>query len=325
MRYGAIGDAIQTANVIRGLHNEGYHVTFNCHPVGEEILRHDPHVGAFWVQDQNQVANQELAQYWKHLATKFDRFVNLSESVEGTLLAFPGRSNHGWPKEVRHKYMNLNYLEFMSEIALLPYEPGYQFYPSNTERHKARDMIERCGKDAYIILWALSGSGQHKMYPHTDNVVAQTLLDMPNAHVFFVGSDVDAILAAGWEKEPRVHDLCGELNIRQTIALAQQAHMVVGPETGVLNAVAFETNSKIVMLSHSSENNLTRDWTNTQSLASTDTPCYPCHRLHENREFCPRQDDGAARCQSELRPEVVSAAIDRAYADYSAVKRIILP
>jgi ADP-heptose:LPS heptosyltransferase len=325
VRYGAIGDAIQAAAICAGLKRDGYHVTLNCHPIGEEMLRHDPNVDAFLIQEQNQVPNHELIDYWKHTAKKFDRFINLCESVEGTLLAFPGRANYRWPKEVRHKYMNVNYLQFMCELAQLPFAPEHHFYPSNAERHRAKELIDSFGRDAYVILWALSGSAIHKMYPHTDVVVAQALADIPKAHVIFVGAEHDAMLEAGWEREKRVHRMCGKLSLRDTMALAQQCHLVVGPETGVLNAVAFETNSKIVMLSHSSEENLTRDWVNTQALASTSTACYPCHRLHDTREFCPSAEDGTALCQSELRPERVSAAVDTAHSQWSAVNSIILP
>jgi ADP-heptose:LPS heptosyltransferase len=321
VRYGAIGDAIQTAAICAGLKREGYHVTLFCHPVGEELLRHDPNVDDFFIQDRDQVPNGELADYWKYQSAKYDKWVNLCESVEGTLLAFPGRANHGWPKDVRHKYMNRNYLEFMHEIAELPFKPDYQFYATADEAAQAKAAMS----PGYNVVWVLSGSSVHKMYPHTDNVVGQILSEIPGSHVYFVGSDVDSVLEAGWEKELRVHRLCGQLDIRQSIALAQHAQLVVGPETGVLNAVAFQPNAKIVFLSHSSSENLTRDWNNTEALASEDTPCYPCHRLHETREFCPRMEDGAARCQSELHPAAVWRAVQRAHTGWDTVNRILRP
>jgi hypothetical protein len=61
--------------------------------------------------------------------------------------------------------------------------------------------------------------------------------------------------------------------------MAKECDIVIGPETGVLSAVAMEPMKKIVFLSHSSVENLTRDWVNTVSLYSKNTPCYPCHKL----------------------------------------------
>ena len=319
VRYGAIGDALQTSAICSSLKRDGYHVTLFCHPVGEELLRHDPHVDQFWVQDRDQVPNSELWPYWDHMAKKFDRWINLCESVEGTLLAMPGRSNHRWPKDVRHKYMNVNYLQFMFEIAEQKFEPSHFFYATEEERAEAKAALS----PGYNVVWALAGSSVHKTYPHTDNVVAQILSEIPGSHVYFVGDSLSAMLEAGWEKEPRVHRLCGRIDIRRSIALAQQANLVVGPETGVLNAVAFENNAKIVFLSHSTSENLTRDWNNTEALASEDTPCYPCHRLHMNHEFCPMQEDGGARCQSELHPATVWAAVQRAHKGWDTVNRML--
>jgi ADP-heptose:LPS heptosyltransferase len=337
VRYGAIGDTLQSAAILPELKRQGYHVTVMCHPVGEELLRHDPHVDDFWIQDQDQVPNEELVAYWKVVAPKFDRFINLCESVEGTLLTYPGRANHRWPDAVRRKYCNVNYLEFMTEIAELPFHPEYQFYPSSNEEQKARNRIvrirEAVNKDTppmgrsvepYVVMWALSGSTVHKFYPHQDAVIASILLEIPYAHLIFVGDIACKILEAGWQNEPRIHCLSGELGLRDTLALAKQCNLVIGPETGVMNAVAFENSAKIVLLSHSTANNLTRDWVNTESLHSEITPCYPCHRLHMGREFCPEhKETGAAMCQADLPPYEVWQAVQRAYVGWGTVRKLM--
>jgi hypothetical protein len=95
---------------------------------------------------------------------------------------------------------------------------------------------------------------------------------------------------------------------------------VVGPETGVLNAVGFEPNAKVVLLSHSTEENLTKHWVNTASLSAPLDPSVPicgnlaCHQLHYTREFCPEHEaTGAAMCQISITPDRVYEAIRRAY------------
>jgi hypothetical protein len=91
--------------------------------------------------------------------------------------------------------------------------------------------------------------------------------------VVFVGGPEAKILEAGWEKEDRVHERCGVWKIRETMAFLDQADLVIGPETGVLNAVACADVPKVCFLSHSSVKNLTRDWVNCTSLFSQDTTC----------------------------------------------------
>jgi len=341
IRYGAIGDMLQTASVLPELKRQGYHVTLNSHPYGEQLLRHDPHVDSFFVQDPDQVPNTgDLLEYWKYLDTQYDRVVNLCESVEGTLLLYPGRSNHRWPHAMRKKYCNKNYLEFMAEVAELPFHPEYRFYSTQEEQKRAIDFLapindsvnqgfiigQATWKAPYVIMWALSGSSVHKVYPHQDAVVAQILLNIPNAHIIFVGDAVSSILEGGWQNEKRISCMSGKMELRDVLTLAPLCQLVIGPETGVLNSVAFENNAKIVLLSHSTEENLTRDWVNTESLHSTITPCWPCHRLHYGREFCPHDETTkAAMCQMDLPPSDVWAAVQRAYVGWGTVRQLLHP
>jgi ADP-heptose:LPS heptosyltransferase len=160
------------------------------------------------------------------------------------------------------------------------------------------------------------------MYPHQDTVMQRLLDEVPEITFTLVGDPLCKILEAGWEEHPQVRCTSGELDIRDTLALAQRADCVVGPETGVLNAVAFEPMAKVVMLSHSSVENLTKHWENTTSIVPP-TSCFPCHRLHHGRKFCPEHEPtGASMCAWESDPEQVIAAILRAYADWTAMARL---
>jgi ADP-heptose:LPS heptosyltransferase len=80
----------------------------------------------------------------------------------------------------------------------------------------------------------------------------------------------------------------GEWSIRQTLAFIDQADLLVGPETGVMNAAGLHPVKKIVTLSHSSPENLTKHWVNCTSLTPKNTPCYPCHQLHYGRNSARR-------------------------------------
>jgi ADP-heptose:LPS heptosyltransferase/predicted SAM-dependent methyltransferase len=307
VRYGGFGDMLQAANILPALKRQGFHVTVMTTPKGQDVLREDPHVDAWYIQDPDQVPNHELSAFWGVVAKQFDRFINLCESVEGTLLALPGRANHLWPHAVRHRHLNHNYLEFTSELAGVPYRSEARFYPSAEERDNA---TARLSADGPNIVFALAGSSCHKFYPGQDAVIARLLLHFPGCRVFMVGDDACKLLELGWENESRVVRLSGELSIRETLALAKRADIVVGCETGVLNAVAFEDNRKVVLLSHSSHENLTKHWRNTAPLAPPDLDCYPCHRLHYTREFCRADpESGAALCQRLIAPERVFAAI----------------
>lgn len=309
-RFGGFGDMLQAANLLPELQRQGFHVTVMTTPAGQDILHHDPHVDAWMIQDKDQVPNQELTAYWEEWAPRFTRWVNLSESVEGTLLALPGRANHTWPQAMRHRELNRNYGEFAADLAQIPYRSETRFYPTDEERAWAREYLASL-PGTERVLYALAGSSLHKFYPWQDAVIAR-LMSETEASVLLVGDMACKILEHGWEAEPRVRCASGELSIRQTLTLAQLVDVVIGPETGVLNAVAFETDvAKVVLLSHSSVENLTKHWVRTTSMIPhAAIACYPCHQLHFGSKYCAvHPDSGAAMCAASIDPDDIFAAI----------------
>lgn len=272
------------------------------------MIANDPHVDRFYLQDRNQVPPAELPSFWAHEREKYAKWVNLSESVEGSLLAYPGRAPHEWPQALRHKLMNRNYLEFMHDIAELPqrdYAP--LFYSTDAEKAWAREEKARIG--GRVILWSLAGSSVHKCWPHIDAVIARIMLKLPDVSVVLVGDDLCQLLEAPWENEPRVVCRSGKWSIRESMSFAEVADLVIGGETGLLNAAGFMETPKIVTLSHSTHENLTKHWRNTTALVPK-TSCHPCHRMHFSFDFCPRDEKtGVAQCQADIGPDEVWAAV----------------
>jgi ADP-heptose:LPS heptosyltransferase len=211
----------------------------------------------------------------------------------------PGRTAHRWPQNLRHKMLNYNYLQFQHELAGVPHKPYVKFYSTAEEREWARKQRSKMGD--FVIMWSLAGSAVHKTNASLDQFVARVLLTYPGAHIVLVGGPECAMLEAGWDNEPRVHKTCGKWSIRQSLAFLDQADLVIGPETGVLNAASCMPVPKIVFLSHSSVENLTRDWANTVSLEPRNTACFPCHQLHFGWTHCHQDTEtGTAKCQADI-------------------------
>jgi ADP-heptose:LPS heptosyltransferase len=285
VRYGAFGDMIQATSILTHLKAEGYHITMFTHARGYEVIQHDPRIDAFVIQDHDQVPNEELGKYHDYWATRFDRFISLCEAMEATLLRLPPMVTYHWPQPARNMICNVDYLELLHAIADVPGPPDPKFYPTAKEMAWARRERDRIpGK---VAVWVSDGSSVHKYWPYMDNAIARILTTSPDWHVFIVGGDMGQMLEAGWENEPRVHKTCGRWGIRETITFATMADLVIGPETGVMNAVAMLDVAKIVFLSHSTENNLTKCWRNTFSLSAKDG-CKSCHKLIYGWSQCNR-------------------------------------
>ena len=313
-RFGGYGDLIQAASILPWLKEQGYIVTFMTTMLGYEILKSDPNIDAFLIQDTDQVPNNELAYYWSAQAKNFDKFINLSESVEGTLLAIPGRTAYRWSHEARHKALNHNYIEMVHAIAEVPEPYNAYFYPNEKEKawaEKEHKKLTREGEQ--VIVWSLAGSSINKAWPHIDKVLARLMIET-ECHIVLVGDALCKLLEQGWEDEPRVHCRSGVWEIRESLTYTQEhADLVIGTETGLLNAVGMVKEiPKIVTLSHSSEENLTKHWENTIALTPPDLDCFPCHQLHYGFEYCNIDEENhTAMCQFNITADMMYDAIRR--------------
>lgn len=322
VRYGAFGDLVQTMSIVTRLKKDGYHVTLICQHPGGEIVIHDPNVDRLIVQTQNQIPIGHLGLFWMWFEShgaiggkRFDKWVNLTESVESNLLISPGNVKFAWHPAARHQFMNHNYLEFQHKIGDVPYEPTFKFYPTKEEtqwRDQERARMRKHGIDKYI-LWALAGSSRtHKVYPHAPAIWEHVLKHYPGWGVMTVGDPSCVDFEKGHDGKTRMWCTSSRYSMRQVLTMLETADVVVGPETGVMSAAAFYSMPKVVFLSHSTIENLTRDWLNTTSLWAPRTRCTgrgnneapACHKMLPTFEGCTRNPEfGVAQCAVEIKPE----------------------
>ena len=146
------------------------------------------------------------------------------------------------------------------------------------------------------------------------------MLEMPEVHVTLGGDELCRILQKGWEKEPRVHCQAAKWSIRESMAFAEVADLIIGTETGLLNAAGMMDTWKIIILSHSSKEMLTKHWVNTIVLEQPEGGgCvkHPCRQLHggdghDAWEDCPVHEDEAmkvALCQYHVSAQMMWDAV----------------
>ena len=327
VRYGGMGDMIQVSSLFPLFKKQGYRVCVNVSERGKEILESDPNVDELIVQKTDQVPNDCLTEYWEQLKPCFDKFVQLSESIEKSLLLsaeriemlrghktlVEGSPDYDLPREEIHAKCNVNYMERTHDLAGLEHKFYPRFYPTLQEKKWAKDTRKKI-KSRNVILWTLSGSSVHKVYPWTDAVISRILLNRPDVSFVTVGDALCEILEVGWEKENRVITKSGKWSIRNTLAFLDHCDIVVGPETGVLNAASTLKCHKTVMLSHSSHENLSKHWKNTTALEPDyyEDFCFPCHKMHYGFSTCKRdKETGGAACASNIKSNDVVTDILR--------------
>jgi ADP-heptose:LPS heptosyltransferase len=302
VRSGNFGDALWAGSVAKQLKADGYHVTCYVGPLGQAVLDNDPNIDRLIVLDDQALPPTEWGKLFESERKRYDRWINFIHTAEIEILKTADQLSFFWPDELRRKVCDRNYVEFMHQVAGLPYELGVRFFPTDAENDWARE--QRKEFDGRLVVLANGGSTVPKWWPYAPAFVA--LLAELGIRTVIMG-DLKGLV---FPSHPLVHVMGTEKwSIRQSIAFAKLATAVVGQETGVLNALCLESVPKVVMLSHSSVNNLTRDWVNTRSLSGA-VPCYPCHQVHYTHQYCPQDETTkAAKCQAAITIEQAMDAL----------------
>lgn len=328
-RYGAVGDALQLTPLIHQLYDLGYEVTLNVSPYTEEIYKYNPYIKNIVTQERNCIPNHDLGEYWDYWRKHYDRYINLSESIEGKLLKVEGRIDFYTPAKWRREVCNVNYHDQHVKLAGLnecKYELPEYYYAKWEEKELRNEL--KFFKDKFVIAWGLRGSSHHKQYPFYPELVHDWLEDHPDSYVLQLGGPESQNLQVD---HARAIPLAGVWPLRQSLLVTKFVNLVIGPETALTNAASCWDTPKIVLLSHSSDNNLTKYWKNVINLKpDTDmAPCYPCHQLHYNIDSCPlvqadingRQIPPVPVCTTAIKPETIYDSIEQVYNQWKKVNK----
>jgi ADP-heptose:LPS heptosyltransferase/predicted SAM-dependent methyltransferase len=314
VRLGANGDALWTSSLLPHWKREGWHITVYTQAAGELMLRNDPNIDRIICQPQglfdfgDGTLSMLQTAYWLHEQKKYDRFINLIGAVERRLLPQPFDPDFYLPQEQRQRVMNRNYVEALHEWAGVPFDRQsvrQRFYPSSDDLAWA--MEERAKVPGPLVLINPAGSSAPKFWPYAQELSTQ--LAVEGIHSLIVGD----LRGVPFKEVGRYSRVIGQQwPLRRLLALAALADVVVGTESVLVNAVAYEAPLKVVLLSHSTHENLTRDWHNTIAVEPEGLHCYPCHRIHADFTHCSLdRSENAAACQSAAKPELVLEHIKR--------------
>lgn len=316
IRYGALGDALWATPALRELKKQGWRIIYNCTDYSAQVLRENPNIGQFLIQVKDAIPNEQLGDYWDDLGKEFKKVINFSGSVEGSLLKLEGTDEYKWSHNKRHKECNINYMDKTMEVAGFPQIKGQlpELYFSEIEEQQVQ-LLRAALKDKFLVVWSLDGSSFHKGYPWTPFVTGEMAKNHKDVKVITVGDYRCQMIEP---RNPAIIPKAGVLTIRQAMLLTKYADLVIGPETGILNAASCYDTPKIVFLSHSSIENLTKYWKNCTSLKPNNCRCQPCHRLIFSNS-CPKEiiktpyqgrtiDVPVVRCAHNISAEVVYKA-----------------
>lgn len=315
-RLGAIGDMIMVTPLLRLLKEDGNHITLNCKKYSKAVLKHNPYIDEFVIHDDS-VPMDKLDAHLEDLARGYDRHINLTASIENGLLVTQAQEEFDWDKARRHEKCNRNYYDEMLVLGGVD-ERGLngELYFCPVEKMRAREEIKKY-KNKFVVLWSLSGSSYHKSWPMAENAARAFLDANEDVVIITVGDDVCRLLE--WE-HPRTIQRSGKWQLRKSLAMTKYVDLVVGTETGILNAAGCFSTPKVILLSHSSKENLSKHWRNCTSI-EPDVECHPCHKLHFSLGTCVLDKDTKTPvCMASVAPATVLNAMENYYEQWRESK-----
>lgn len=330
-RYGALGDAIIMTPLIRQLAEDGYQVTLNISSYCAPVFENNPHVHNVLIQEKDLIPNGRLGEYWKFWESQYDKYINLSESIEGDLLMVEGRAPFFTTKSWRHQRANRNYYDYtMHRAGYVGFEGARgELFFTNAEERRAEKFWGPL-RDKFTAVWALNGSSHHKVYPLFEATLREWFDQHADARVITVGDYTAKLLEF---EHPQLIARAGAWSIRESLIATKYADLVIGPETMITNAAGCFPTPKITLLSHSTHENLCKHWDGDYCLAPdmASAPCYPCHQLHYSKESCPLGEvkdivtgevlAQAPVCSLAISPERVLSRMEEVYSRWYAAQR----
>jgi ADP-heptose:LPS heptosyltransferase len=139
----------------------------------------------------------ELGELFAWMEQKYKNCRILVECVEGTLLPSPQKIQYHFPKPLREKLMNHNYLDLHHMQARVPLEPRVKFYPNEEEKawaNKVRSLLQ-----PYVVVLVPTGSSITKKWPYIAEL-AKRLLEREDVSVVVLGDERDC----KFEEHPRL-------------------------------------------------------------------------------------------------------------------------
>jgi ADP-heptose:LPS heptosyltransferase len=328
-RFGGIGDDLMAASPLRALKRMGYMTEMITAEPYHVVFHHNPYIDKLSVHNTNRDLPKNDLPAWQRWfesrAREYDVFIHASHSCEGRHAVFQHMTMFWWSPECRRKICAGNYLETVHDIGNVPYDFGPLFFASEEEKANALTIKKRIGER--IILWVLSGTRIDKVYPYATSAIPRIIKEIGAPVVVMSGPHPaeramaetirDSVAMTNGTRDGLHLAVPTESGttcwpLRTSLAFALGADLVVTPDTGTAWAVAFEKMPKIVMLSHASVENITKHWKNTTTLhADSDrVPCWPCHRLHDDKSTCvANKEDNGAACISDISVETLVQTI----------------
>ena len=278
MRGGTgIGDLLMTTPLPRLLVAEGYDVDVGVWPKNRAVMEANPFVRALVPYPEGQ---EQLLDWQAKIETGYDRVIDLGYTLEKKFLHRTDGFFGPIPsmEARRAAAAGKNYYTETRLAAGIEQSPGFdrpEIYASQEENgilDRYRHELKKDGRKQ--LFWNLNGSTKNKFLSKGLQYIKAVLAQVPGSiHHIITGTNFDA---ANLPDDPRVR--IATWTLRTSILLTQLVDVVIGPESGLVNAAGSYDTPKVILYSHSAPENLGGHFLNHYPICP-ECDCHPCYLI----------------------------------------------
>ncbi len=270
-----IGDLLMTTPLPRLLLAQGYEVDVGVWPQNRAVYEHNPFVRALVPYPASEA---EFPAWQEKIIRDYDRVVDLGYTVEKRFLHRTDGFFGPIPslEERRAAAAGKNYyLETLRAAGFEEPAPRPEIYISREESDILnRYRLELAADGRQQVFWHLNGSTKNKFLVKGLQYVKAVLAAVPDSiHHLITGMNFEA---HNLPDDPRVR--VANWDLRTSILLTQLVDVVIGPESGLVNAAGAFNTPKVVLYSHSAPENLGKFFVNHYPICP-ECDCHPCYLI----------------------------------------------
>ena len=236
IRFGAIGDVVETTGLFRALKKAGYCIHYLTGKVPASLLSKDVDLDKLLTLEKKSYIN--LFKLAKTLRKeKYDYIINLHPSLRTKFLCIIAKPKKTLIYKKSYKYHAVEnfFMTAAQELPQLKLADKIELFLSDEEKEWAENSLDKKIRICFNIGATPKRQGRRWQIKHWEELAKKILAEY-DAQIFVIGGkediqEVDKLI----ELEPRIVSFAGKTSLRETAALTFCSNIVISGDTGPLH------------------------------------------------------------------------------------------
>ena len=236
IRFGAIGDVVETTGLLRSLKKAGFLVHYLTGKIPSSLLEKDADLDKLLILEKKTYFN--LFKIAKILRKeKYEYIINLHPSLRTKFLCAIAKPNKILTYKKSYKYHAVEnfFLTAATELHQLKLDDKIELFLSNEEQQWAANSLDKKIRICFNIGATPKRQGRRWQLIHWAEL-AKKIFEQYDVQIFVIGGKEDIQETEKLiEMEPRIKSFAGKTTLRETAALTFCSDIVISGDTGPLH------------------------------------------------------------------------------------------